>query len=285
MRSGGTLQVTGPAIFAGNNALKGGSMNGGIGGYAAGTDLFMMTGSTVTLDPGAGNTISFEGSIADDSAATLSIFSHASGSGASLTINSGLVIFNSMNTYSGTTLISGGVLQAASNVNANSNIHLAGGIFEGQGTLFRFLGTQSNRLQFSSGGFSSAGGDFTVTLNAGATLIWGITSYFLPSGEPFRFGSSSATNNVIFTNPLNLNGVNQTILATANANHSNTAILSGVLSNGSLTVGDLTHTGTVTLSGASTYAGPTQVNEGSLVLTGSLASTISPLAGVRRYKI
>jgi autotransporter-associated beta strand protein len=114
VREGGILNINGPALFCSNFAEEGTSENGGITGSSAGTDLFMMTGSLVTLNPGAGNTITFNGSIADDSAATLDIFPFGRGSGADLTLLSGLALLNGTNTYSGQTTISGGsVLQAS----------------------------------------------------------------------------------------------------------------------------------------------------------------------------
>jgi fibronectin-binding autotransporter adhesin len=277
--AGSTLSITGPASFCGNIAQAGSSLNNGLAGDSAGADLFMMTGSSLTLDPGSGNTIYFEGTIADDSTTSIKNASLGGGSGAGLTVNSGLVIFEGANTYSGETLVSGGVLQAEDGVGVNfiSNINLAGGIFQGQGTLERFLGTSSAKVQFAGGGissgFSSAEGDFSVVLNCGQTLIWNTTPYFLTNGADFLFGSTSATDNVTFTNSIDLGGVNRTILAISNTGNTNQAILSGVLSDGSLTVGDLSHTGTVVLSGANTYLGSTEVGGGSLILTGSLAST------------
>ena len=93
---------------------------------------------------------------------------------------------------------------------------------------------------------------------------------------------------MIFTNNINLNGGNRSIMVMANladsgnavAANVDTATLAGVLSNGSLTVGDATHAGILILTNANTYGGGTTINGGSLVLakqfnpiTGSLVST------------
>ena len=83
------------------------SETGGIASAAAGTDLFMMVGSTVTFDPGSGNVQIFNGTITDDS--ITSITNSAIKLGEGTNINSGLVIFNDNNTYCETTLLSGGV--------------------------------------------------------------------------------------------------------------------------------------------------------------------------------
>lgn len=279
---GATLTITGNSSFCSNEAQGGASLNGGPAGFSGGTDIFMRTTSTLTLDPGAGKTISFSGSIADDSAATFGNSGNIGqgAAGAGLSVLSGLVIFDGTNTYSGQTLVSGGVLQAEDGVGINraSNINLSGGIFQGHGTLARFLGTGPDKLQFAGGGvssgFSSAEGDFEVTLNCGETLIWNTTPFFLTNGANLLLGSASATNNATFTNNIDLGGSPRTILATGNAGNTNQSILSGVISNGSTIFGDLTHTGIVVLSGANTYTGTTEVAGGTLLLTGSLASPI-----------
>ncbi len=274
---GSTLTISGNSSFCGNAVQGGHSLNGGTSGAYAGTDIFMRTGSTLTLDPGAGNTISFLGSIADDSGTTLGT-TDSTGAGASLTVLSGLVVFDGTNTYSGQTLVIGGVLQAEDGVGINpiSNINLSGGVFQGHGTLQRFLGTGPNKLQFAGGGvssgFSSAEGNFEVTLNCGETLIWNTTPFFLTNGANLLLGSTSAADNATLTNNIDLGGASRTILATGNAGNTNQSILSGVLSDGSLIFGDLTHTGTLVLSGASTYTGTTEIAGGTVLLTGSLAS-------------
>ncbi|MGD0664700.1 MAG: hypothetical protein ABSA17_03090 [Rhabdochlamydiaceae bacterium] len=273
-----TLMITGPALFGDNDALGGNTLNNGTPGSQAGTDLFMMAGSTVLFDPGLGNTVTFNGTIADDSYE--SIFSNAdwaSGSGAGLTVNSGLVIFNGMNTYTGQTIISGGVLQDTygTGVNANSNILFSGGVYQGSGIFFRALGTAPNRVQWTpntDGGFAAVGGPLTVTLNSNMPLSWGMP-YFISVGSNLIFGSTSATNNVTFTNPINLNGATQSLLDTANGTNTDWVIFTGVISNGALNIGDLTHTGTVVLAANNTYTGETHVIGGTLILTGSIQST------------
>lgn len=99
VRSGGTLNINGPAIFD-NNVVRGGSSeNEGSAGDQAGTDLFMMKNSVVTFNPGDGNEIVFNGTIADDSAGSIENSHYAVGSGAGLEIKSGVVVFNNTNTY------------------------------------------------------------------------------------------------------------------------------------------------------------------------------------------
>lgn len=115
VRTGGTLLIQGNAMFD-LNYVAGGSTTSQFGeaGYGAGTDLFMMKGSNVTLEPGLGKVIEFNGSISDDSMATNDGYENASGDGSDITIRGagGLVRFNGENTYSGHTIIEGATLTA-----------------------------------------------------------------------------------------------------------------------------------------------------------------------------
>jgi fibronectin-binding autotransporter adhesin len=123
--NGGALTLTGTGSFDGNGAIGGASLNGGLAGGAAGTDLFMMRGSTVQIAPGAGNVITFNGTIADDSNASIGTPSFAlgagypTGAGSGLTLYSGLTVFNGRNTYSGETVINGGALGGPLNTATN----------------------------------------------------------------------------------------------------------------------------------------------------------------------
>lgn len=268
---GGTLNITGNATFDGNSVFGGSSQNEGEAGQAAGSDLFMMKGSSVTLNPGQGNTITFNGTIADDSRASIEGSSIAAGSGAGIVIQSGLVVFNGVNTYSGQTKIEGGVLQAADGIgiNAKSNINLAGGVLQTSGVFDRFLGTASDRIQWTgSGGFAAAGGDLTVSLNNGAGLTWDSGS-FTPDGSSLLFGSDSADSDVYFKNAINLAGGERTIVNNGGPDGDNLVYMNGVISNGSLIIGDGSAEGAVVLTAANTYSGKTTVKSGStLALTG-----------------
>lgn len=282
VQSGGTLNITGNTLFDGNMAFGGSSENGGDAGQAAGTDLFMMKGSTVNLNAGTGNTITFNGTIADDSLASISGTAIASGKGAGINIISGLVIFNGENTYTGQTKIVGGVLQADDGVgiNRNSNINLAGGVLQTSGTFSRYLGTASDRLQWTgSGGFAAAGGDLTVRLNNGAGLTWGSGS-FVPAASSLLFGSSSADSDVYFVNAINLGGGTRTIINNGGADGDNLAVLKGIISNGSLILGDGTTVGTIVMAAANTYSGTTTVMDGTtLRLSG--AGTVAQSSDVQ----
>lgn len=278
VQSGGSVTLTGNITFSGNSVFGGSSENGGVAGQAAGTDLFMMKGSNVTLNAGTGNVITFNGTIADDSKASIAGTSIASGQGAGLTVQSGLVVFNGTNTYTGQTKIEGGVLQAVDGVgiHKDSNINLAGGVLQSSGTFDRYLGTAPDRIQWAgSGGFAAAGGDLTVSINGGAGLTWGSGS-FVPIGSTLLFGSDSADSDVHFMNAINLAGGTRTIVANGGAENENLVYLKGVISNGSLVLGDGTTEGTIAMTAANTYTGSTTVHEGTtLLLQGAAALNAS----------
>ena len=272
VQSGGTVTITGNVTFDGNSVLAGSSQNGGTAGQSAGTDLFMMKGSTVNLDAGDGNTITFNGTIADDSLASITGTSIASGNGAGVDIQSGLVVFNGINTYTGQTRISGGVLDAddGTGIHEDSNINLAGGVLQTNGTFDRHLGAASGRIQWTgSGGFAAVDGDLTVRLNNGAGLTWASGS-FVTDGSSLLFGSDSADSDVYFKNAINLNGGTRTIINNGGLLGENVAYLDGVLSNGSVVLGDGTTVGTITMTADNSYAGTTEVKDGTtLVLDGA----------------
>ncbi len=274
VKSGGTLLMQGDALFDRNASLGGSGAAGFTGGQAVGTDLFIEKGAFVTLSPGAGKTITFNGTIADNSQSSLVGAPYGVGAGADLTIASGTVVLNGANTYSGATRLAGGVLRANDGVgiNRNSNITFTGGVLETSGTFTRFLGTGGDRVQWiGDGGFSARGGALTVSLDAGRRVTWNSGS-FVPAGSALVFGAASSTHDVTFINAVDLNGATGRILVTPNTGATTKAVLTGVFSNGALEVGDATHAGLLRIESANTYAGGTTVNAGTLALssTGSL---------------
>ncbi len=298
VRAGGSLTIQGNALFDGGTVIGGSAGHLGVAGSADGSDIFMMTGSTVVLDAGTGNTQTFNGTINDDSmgsplSGTYSgTVEYPIGSGAGIEIKSGHINFNGGNLYSGVTKLTGGVLEAADGggLPSGSNLDFNGsGIFETNGEFLRYLGTDGYLVQWTgSGGFASdyvnedcdptvvpaepacapTPNGLTVTLNGGQQVAWS-TDGFVPTGSALIFGAAEATDGVTFTNDIDLAGGNRTILVTANADNVDTATLTGVLSDGALTVGDSTHSGILILTGENTYAGTTTIAAGaSLVLQG-----------------
>ena len=288
-----TLNITGNTTFSqgysrggkGQAAATGSTIAGSPGG-AAGTDLFIMKGANVTLSAGSGKTITFNGSIADDSDASFglsgvqdSYSTYQSGDGAGLTIGTGHVQFNGANTYTGvTTINTGGVLEATdgTGVNSDSNIKFNGGVFQYNGdangttpgSFTRVVGTHPTEVQWvGSGGFAASGGDLTVTLSGGQDLTWGSNS-FVPTGSSLIFGSDTATNAVIFTNNINLgSSVMRNIQVVSGSVPEAVGIIQGVFSGDAgleiNTVGEPS-AGTLIFQTAHTYTGGTTINAGVL---------------------
>ncbi|AMC34539.1 autotransporter-associated beta strand repeat-containing protein [Janthinobacterium sp. B9-8] len=277
VRAGGKLTIKGDATFDRGNVSGGSGDNHedhlGEAGKEAGSDLFMMKGSTVVLDAGKGKTITFNGSIADDSAAGLDGASNTSGKGADLTVKSGLVVFNEENTYTGQTKIEGGALHAedGTGIHKHSNINFTGnhdgGVLETNGKFDRYTGTAKDRVQWTgSGGFAASGGDLEVSLNGGAQRTWGVEG-FVGGDNALIFGSDTATDNVIFKNAIDIDGKTATILVNPGQAKGKHAQMDGVLSNGSLVIGDANHAGELILNAANTYLGGTTIKAGNLQLS------------------
>lgn len=277
VRAGGKLTIKGDATFDRGNVSGGSGDNNddhqGEAGKEAGSDLFMMKGSTVVLDAGKGKTITFNGSIADDSKTGLDGSGIASGNGADLTVKSGLVVFNGANTYTGQTKIEGGALHAkdGEGIHEHSNINFTGnhdgGVLETSGKFDRYTGTAKDRVQWTgSGGFAAAGGDLEVSLNGGSERTWGQEG-FVGGNNALIFGSDTSTDNVTFKNAINIAGSTATILVNPGQADGKHAQMDGVISNGSLVVGDASHKGELILNAHNTYAGGTTIKAGNLQLT------------------
>ncbi len=298
VRQGGSVTIEGNSTFANNVATGGSSTNGGQAGNAAGTDMFVMKGANVILAPGVGKTITFNGSIADDSKASYGEASNAAGQGADITIaGPGLVVFNGTNTYSGQTIIKGGTLDAdlgkgihtASNINFNgagrdgSIGEASAGVLLTSGAFNRQVGSQQGGVQFTgSGGFAAQGGTLTVNLGGLSqpqTLTWGQSGFFQnTTAAPnaitgaLIFGSVYADAEVVLKNNIALNGGDRQIIVVDNAGSTaDRAVIEGIISgNGALIVGDTDGygTGTLVLKGKNTYTGGTDLRSGTLVTEG-----------------
>lgn len=259
VRDGGDLIIQGNSIFE-LNYVAGGSTSspGGEAGMSAGTDLFMMKGATVRLEPGLGNEIRFEGDIADDSLATNDGFMNAAGDGADITIAGagGLVVFNGENTYSGDTILEGATLTAlmGTGVNDYSTLRFNGrgvagsafanaggtlslattGTFLLQENYVRRAGTDPAETMWTgSGGFASGVaeglvvnlGELDEDEKSGQSLVWGQDGFFVSEGTgsgiagTLTFGSEQSVGSIEFTNNVNLAGNNARIAVYGGGNN------------------------------------------------------------------
>lgn len=179
-------------------------------------------------------------------------------------------ILTNANNYTGTTKISGGMLQADCGVGipTNSTIALDGGTLQSNSavTFTRSLGTGSGQVYFTANGGGFAGGADVMTVNIGngTALTWG-TNVGSQIVGPLMLSSTRASSAVIFQNSIDLNGAIRTIqvddyTGTTNDYASMTGTLSGTGSSGIRKTGD----GGMVLSGANTYSGNTIISGGTL---------------------
>jgi autotransporter-associated beta strand protein len=210
---------------------------------------------------------------------------------------SGTGILSGANTYTGTTLISGGALRAnlgtsgtpANNINYNSFLSLNGGVLENRGTtattFTRTLGTSgANKFNWTDqgGGFSAGDAAFTIKVNNGTSSItWGAA---VGSGirGTLKFNSLTSNNVVTFQNAINLNGAERTIQVTDNpSSASDWAVISGKFTGGTTGGINKTGNGLLVLTGTGSSYGDSYGDAGRTIITeGTLqaASTIIPAA-------
>ena len=232
-------------------------------------NISLATGSVLTLDAQNGN---------------LTIYGAISGAG-NLTspINrTNLIVLNGTNAFTGY-YYSYGTLRAVDGIGlpAAANLQLSGnsitapqqGMLESSGTFTRSLGTGAGQVQwvnYGGGGFGAYGAPLTVALGGTASptsLTWGAGG-FVFGGSGFELQDNNSTSPLTWLNPINLNGAVRTfnIGGPATISNSTSATMSGVLSNGGVTLaaGASGPGGLLVLTASNTYTGQTQITQGVL---------------------
>ena len=313
--TGGTLTITGNALFRNNEVAGGNGGDGGQAGQAAGSDLFIMKGGVVTLSPGYGNTIRFEGSIADDSAASIDGGRYAAGSGASITLEGGgLVQFAGENTYSGKTIIKGSTLETeiGTGIHEKSTISFQGATLtkiephKNAGVLLltedvtKKAGTAYGNVEWSGSGGFAAGKADGITINLGKisstmgqSLTWG--SHYLEEDSVLVFGSEYGLGSVHWMNKIDLDKKTGNIIVFDSKQKvdgvevNDAAYMYGDIKGGGLNVGANGYNGTLYLLGQNELSG-ININSGTVstlkstedgeVLVGQLFSKENTIASV-----
>lgn len=218
---------------------------------------------------GAGRTIQVDDN--PNSTSDYAVISGAiTGSAGIAKTGAGLLKLTGANSYTGTTTISGGQLQAAFDVGVPSAnfLCLDGGVFQfvSDASFTRSLGTSGQTFQWTAngGGFSAGSNPLTVNVfNDGRTLTWGNTTGSQLAG-PLKLNAATAGNSLTFVNGIDLHGGARTLSVDAN-----TVYLTGAL-------GDTTGGGSLTKTGVgalylkgdagNTYTGSTTILGGNLTL-------------------
>ena len=301
--TGSILSAASPIVVASGSTLDlnavGNVVVASLSDYSPGNGGSIINSSTanssvLTVSPAGGST-TFSGMI--QGGGTLGTISL-------VLSGSGTQVVSGSNTYSGSTTINAGVLQATDAVGLPSNSNLMfsgnlaqngnGAVFQSSGTFSRSLGTGAGQVQWTGdGGFAANGGKLTVklvpafdisgnALSASSPLVWGnnsgtssviATLGFVPDGNALTFGSPTANSQVEFQNSIDLNGETHQIDVAAGAG-GDRALLSGSLINSqSNGMGGLLKTGlgTLVLSGTNSYDGGTEVAAGTLEITTTAA--------------
>jgi autotransporter-associated beta strand protein len=265
----GTLTLTGTNTYTGATAIDGGTLQLGNGGT---------TGSIV------GNVVD-NGVLAINRSNAITLGGVISGTGALVQQGPGTTILTADNTYTGGTTIDGGTLQLgnggttgsiAGNVVDNgvlaidrSNAIALAGVISGTGVV-NLNGTGSATL---SGANTYTGG---TNVNAGTLVIGnnnalGTGQLSLAAGTELSFLN---TGNFTIANSIAISG-DPAFTPSAGTIQTLAGVISDGTSPGTL---DMNGAGTLVLTAANTYSGPTNVNNGTLRVDGSIAS--SSLTGV-----
>lgn len=231
-----------------------------------------ITFSSGTFNLGNANTI-----ITQNSGSNITIGSVIGGGTNGFTKSgSGRLILTGVNTYSGKTVVSEGILRFGSSYNTSwvndrlpsaSNLEISGGIVEAYYYMTRSLGGGSGEIQITGGrsGFtnlqSDASANFITFGTTGTTVTWGDAA-FNPS--TFVMNDAGASSVMRIANPFDLNGAARTIEVSATgsgAGRGTYGILTGNLSG---TGASLVKTGlgTLMLDGSNSYDGGTTINGG-----------------------
>ena len=294
----GKLTLTRLNTYAGTISVSAGSLIIAAGGsLGAGTVTVSGTGVIDLGGQQVANSFVVNGgslrggvvSVAKLTASSGAVSSELNGAGSFTKSGAGTLVFSGTNTYSGGTTITAGVLTVGTttalgsgavtltggtlNLNGQTignDLTLGAGVIDGSGTLTGVIGgtsafskSRSGALTFTRNNTYSGGTTISAgTLNAASNGALGSGAVTV-SGGTLNLGTSSLANTITLSSGF---------LAGSQLNGDKLVLqggeVTGVVASGALSK---TGNGTVTLSGANTYAGGTTVSAGTLVVNNANA--------------
>jgi|GEM_PF-804107 len=316
-----TLTIQDTCSTAGS-AVTGGAAGTSAGtGAAVGTDAFIVSGATFNFNPATASTVTFSGSIADDSAINVPAVAGGamgggrtggSGTGGAVTKNgAGTTILSSAtgSTYIGPTTINAGTLQANA-VNTLSNNSPV--VFANAAGAILNLNSNNNSIPSLAGGGATGGnvtlGSATLTLSAtsGSTTYLGAisgtggiaksaASIQIFSGASNSYSGTTAISgsgtlragaaNAFSSNSaVTLANTASTFLDLNSFNCSVASLAGGGAAGGNVTLGSGTLTLAATTGGPTTYTGAITGTGGLTVNMGAgIVQILNAVAGTNTY--
>ena len=257
----GTLALAGTNTYTGGTTIAAGILQIGNGGTTGSITGGVTNNATLAFN--RSNPYQFDGAI--------------SGNGTVRQIGSGTTVLTANSTYSGGTVISGGVLQIG---NGGAGGSIAGNVLDNaifainRSDSFTFAGQISG-----TGRFEQFGTGTTILTNAnsysGGTTIAGGTLR-VENNAALGTGAVTTTGSVLDY----ANGISLANSIQINSNHTQLEVLAGSATQAGI-ISELNGprplekigAGSLILSGTNTYTGPTTVTGGALDVEGSIASS------------
>jgi len=260
----GAMTLTGDNTYTGGTSINAGTLQLGNGSTTGSITGNVINNGTLTFD--RSDVVSFDGVV--------------SGNGALVQNGSGTIVLTGSNTYTGGTTIAAGTLQLGNGGTTGSisgdvtdNGTLAfdhsddvafAGVVSGSGSLLK---SAADSLTLTGTNTYAGGTSLTAgTLMLGNASAIGSGTLAMAAGTTLGFSSGFT-----LVNAISLSGD-----PTVNVASGLSTTLSGVISDGTQ-AGDLVKTGAgiLTLTGANTYTGSTEVASGTLDVEGSVVSAVS----------
>jgi fibronectin-binding autotransporter adhesin len=284
----GEIRLSGGGLSIASNGALGNSANAlavlgassTLRNWAAVTlnrDLVFSAGAGVSI-VNSGNILTLAGNISGgDSASTLTIgaghgnsYNHTVRITGTNTMAGTIYIYNVLRAYEGIGLSTNANIKLGDYLDYGTGYANTCGFLETSGTFTRALGAGANQFQwessgnYKSGGFSAVGDGLTINfggLSTPSSLTWNTTAGFLKTAGELRLQNSSATHDLVWRHPVNLNAAVRVIYANSGTFP---AIMEGVLSGTGSSGISKEGVGILRLAATNTYAGKTTIAAGTL---------------------